>query len=68
MAHVANEDSQFDEIARIAADRLQSHTQVSENLIGLRCKIIPSDQRTIAIKGSLTGDKDYAAGPHIHDL
>jgi hypothetical protein len=68
MTHVAEEDGQFREIACGAADRKQGCSQVSEDLVSLRWKIVFSDQRAVAINSGLAGDEDDATGPHVHDL
>src|SRR5208282_2878273 len=68
ISHVSEEDGELDEVARRAAHRAQGCTQVSEDLLSLRCKVIFPNQRAVAIKSGLAGDEDDAAGPHVHDL
>src|SRR5271168_4933405 len=68
VAHVAKEYGQLHEIARRAADRLQSRPQIEEHLGGLRRKIVLSDQSAVPIEGGLACYYDETTCANLHDL
>src|SRR6185437_9272082 len=66
--HVADKDSQLDEIRRRAADAGKRHRKILESSFGLRFEIAASDQLAIGVERRLTRQEDQPARPHLDDV